>query len=220
MIIRFLIDDTSVCLVNCHLAAGQKHTIQRNNDIANILESEALPEYSDSLNQANWCINGGDGTMIFDHEVCILNGDLNYRIDVMGRDSVIRAIKENNLSRLLEGDQLLVSRKRNPGLRLRAFHEAPIKFAPTYKYDVGSDQYDSSDKKRAPAWCDRVLYRGPRIEQLTYQRRELRASDHRPVSASFKFKVKRVVEKSQESTWKQCEKDFESVKTRIAMETK
>lgn len=158
--------------------------------------------------------------MIIDHEVCILNGDMNYRIDVMGRDSVIRAIRENNLSRLLEGDQLLVSKKRNPGFRLRAFHEAPITFAPTYKYDVGSDQYDSSDKKRAPAWCDRIFYRGPRIKQLTYQRHELRASDHRPVSALFTFKVKNISEKMQEKTWKQCEDDFESIKTRIAMETK
>lgn len=158
--------------------------------------------------------------MIIDHEICILNGDLNYRIDVIGRDSILRAIRENNLARLLERDQLLVSRKMNPGFRLRAFREAAITFAPTYKYDVASDKYDTSDKKRAPAWCDRILYRGPRIEQLTYQRHELRASDHRPVSALFKFKVKSISEKQQEQTWKRCEKDFESIKARIALNTK
>ena len=194
--------------------------MQRNNDIATILEAEALPACPDTTKQTNWCIDGGDGTMIMDHEVCILNGDLNYRIDVMGRDSVIRTIRERNLARLLERDQLLISRRRNPGFRLRAFCEAPITFAPTYKYDVGSDQYDSSDKKRSPAWCDRILYRSPYIKQLSYQRQELRASDHRPVSALFKFKAKTISEKKQEAVWKECEEGFESTKKRVATETK
>ncbi|KIW09400.1 uncharacterized protein PV09_00294 [Verruconis gallopava] len=46
----------------------------------------------------------------------------------------------------------------------KAFHdgwqEAPIRFLPTYKYDVGSvGVFDSSDKRRGPSWCDRILYR-------------------------------------------------------------
>lgn len=40
--------------------------------------------------------------MIMDHEICILNGDLNYRIDTMGRDTVIKHVKDHNLPRLLE----------------------------------------------------------------------------------------------------------------------
>ncbi|KAF7930768.1 hypothetical protein BELL_0632g00030 [Botrytis elliptica] len=46
----------------------------------------------------------------------------------------------------------------------RAFHdgwrEGPVTFLPTYKYDVGSmGIFDSSEKKRAPSWCDRILFR-------------------------------------------------------------
>lgn len=40
------------------------------------------------------------------------------------------------------------------------WREAPIAFLPTYKYDVGTVAlFDSSEKQRAPSWCDRVLYR-------------------------------------------------------------
>ncbi|MCJ1352976.1 MAG: hypothetical protein MMC33_002960 [Icmadophila ericetorum] len=213
LVTRFILDDTSICFTNCHLAAGQTQTMHRNNDIAAILEATALPPEQDVHGRSGTFIGGGDGSMITDHEICVLNGDLNYRIDTMGRDTVVKAVQNNNFSKLLERDQLLVSRRRNPGFRLRAFNESPITFAPTYKYDVGTDKYDTSEKNRSPAWCDRLLYRGAgRIQQLTYRRHEVRISDHRPVSGTFKMRIKSLREKQRLSMQQQSDAKFRKIK--------
>ena len=45
----------------------------------------------------------------------------------------------------------------------KEFQEGPINFAPTYKYDLFSDDYDTSEKMRTPAWTDRVLWRRNQI---------------------------------------------------------
>lgn len=102
--------------------------------------------------------------------------------------------------------------KNNHAFRLRSFEEAPITFAPTYKYNSGTNDYDSSEKRRIPAWsvtvvpfdsnltifltksrCDRILYRKcPGIECVNYRRYEPTVSDHKPVSAGFHIQVKAV----------------------------
>jgi phosphatidylinositol-bisphosphatase len=46
----------------------------------------------------------------------------------------------------------------------KAFHdgwaEGPVRFLPSYKYDIGKvGVFDSSEKRRCPSWCDRILYR-------------------------------------------------------------
>lgn len=221
LVLRFNFDDTSVCLVNCHLAAGQTQTMHRNNDVAAILESLPFPSEHDTAICRAFFVGGGDGSMILDHEVCILNGDLNYRIDTMSRDMVIKAIHARNLDKLLERDQLSVSRRKNPTFGLKSFVELPIDFEPTYKYDVGSDSYDSSEKHRAPAWCDRILYRGPgKIKQLDYQRHELRISDHRPVSGTFRIRVKSIIPGKRDKAWQECQQKFEAVRSRLEKEAK
>ena len=36
--------------------------------------------------------------------------------------------------------------------RLRVFREGPLTFALTYKYNWNSDAFDTSEKRRVPAW--------------------------------------------------------------------
>jgi hypothetical protein len=221
LIMRMVLDDSSLCFINCHLAAGQTQTMHRNNDIAAILETPMLPPYplnnTGVAQHSDVFSSGGDGSMILDHEIAILNGDLNYRIDTMGRDTVIKHIVSNNLGRLLERDQLLLSRKKNPGFRLRAFQESPITFAPTYKYNVHSDEYDTSEKRRAPAWCDRILYRGlGKVKMEEYRRwDQLRVSDHRPVSGLLRVRAKRVDAGKREQVWELCQREFDVQRQRI-----
>ncbi|KAL8711776.1 MAG: hypothetical protein Q9220_003947 [cf. Caloplaca sp. 1 TL-2023] len=184
-------------------------------------KSSALPSEPNSLACCTSYIGGGDGSMILDHEVCMLNGDLNYRIDTMSRDVILKAIQSGNRQKLLERDQLLVSRRRNPAFGLRPFTEHPIEFNPTYKYDVGSDNYDSSEKHRAPAWCDRILYRGPgNVEQIDYRRHDLRVSDHRPVSAAFRIRIKAVSPERREKVRQQSRQGFEHFRQIVASKAK
>ncbi|KAL6879950.1 phosphatidylinositol polyphosphate phosphatase [Trichoderma longibrachiatum] len=60
---------------------------------------------------------------------------------------------------LLPHDQL-----RRVIAKQKLFHdgwrEGPITFLPTFKYDIGTfGLFDTSEKQRAPSWCDRILYR-------------------------------------------------------------
>lgn len=80
------------------------------------------------------------------------------------------------------------------------YHEADINFAPTYKYDLFSDDYDTSEKNRVPSYTDRVLWKkSPWLPVVTssqnhgdvicYTRAELKTSDHRLVDDVITFTI-------------------------------
>lgn len=119
---------------------------------------------------------------------------MNYRID-QRRDAVIASVKAGDYEHLIAHDQLHKELKHNRGFRARIFSEGPLTFPPTYKYDRRSSEFDTSEKARVPAWCDRVLWRSSnasRVELLHYQRYEANISDHRPISAGFRTTIKSV----------------------------
>ncbi|KAJ9467076.1 Inositol-1 [Diplonema papillatum] len=83
-------------------------------------------------------------------------GDLNYRIWHVANHVIREMIRQNKLDLLLDHDQL--NQNLSTSSAFAGFSECPITFPPTYKYDIGTDAYDSSAKSRAPSWTDRVLF--------------------------------------------------------------
>lgn len=88
------------------------------------------------------------------------------------------------------------------------FDEGPITFAPTYKYDAGTNQYDTSEKRRAPSWTDRILWKKDRkgtaeqsLELKSYKDcMEMMMSDHKPVRALLEMNVRKIDSRLQKQT--------------------
>jgi phosphatidylinositol-bisphosphatase len=182
VMVRFNAFDTSVCVWNCHLASGNDQVAARCSQLEDI---EMKGFKKDSTGQA-YSVNK--------HDVKILFGDLNFRIDLSNFD-VRRLCHDGDMQSLLQHDQML---KIQPQHRLLSrYFEPRITFPPTYKYDVNTQIFDSSKKQRAPAWCDRILYSGTEVYAHAYGRTELLYSDHRPVYATFELRVKAALPRRQ-----------------------
>uniref|UniRef100_A0A672GEK2 phosphoinositide 5-phosphatase n=1 Tax=Salarias fasciatus TaxID=181472 RepID=A0A672GEK2_SALFA len=186
--IRLLFHTTSICFVCSHFAAGQSQVKERNDDYNEITRRLSFPM----------------GRLLYSHDYVFWCGDFNYRIS-MPNEEVKDLIKQQNWDALTAGDQLLD--QKNAGLIFRNFIEGKLDFAPTYKYDLFSEDYDTSEKCRTPAWTDRILWKrrkwnfdktaaatpGECEEDPDnpwspgtlkyYGRAELKTSDHRPVVA-------------------------------------
>ncbi|KAJ4887622.1 DNAse I-like superfamily protein [Raphanus sativus] len=172
---------TSFCFVCSHLASGEKEgdEMRRNADVAEILKHTQFPK----ITKNPICCAP---ERILDHDRVLWLGDLNYRVALTYEETRV-LLQDNDWDRLLEKDQLNI--ERGAGRVFSGFQEGQIFFAPTYKYSQNSDAYagettKSKRKRRTPAWCDRILWRGERIEQLSS-----RFSDHRPVCAIFAVEV-------------------------------
>ncbi|UZJ55473.1 hypothetical protein CBS101457_004793 [Exobasidium rhododendri] len=187
----FSIGDTSIALVNCHLAAGQRKVGQRNANLVDVLDSVPFAHRGAS-GSAEAYAGGGDGSMILDHRVVVLSGDLNYRIE-LSREHCCELISNRNYSGLLAKDQLYRELRENSAFRLRHFKEAPITFLPTYKYKQNTTDWDPSEKQRVPSYCDRLLWHcrtAGTVTCLEYKRLEYLPSDHRPIQARLALRVK------------------------------
>ncbi|KAL8731734.1 MAG: hypothetical protein Q9166_003181 [cf. Caloplaca sp. 2 TL-2023] len=132
---------------------------------------------------------------IDDHDTIIWLGDFNYRIG-LSDDKVRRLIAAGDLGTLYQNDQLNL--QMIAGHAFPFYSESQISFMPTYKYNNGTDEYDTSEKARIPAWCDRILRKGNNLKQIEYTTAPLRFSDHRPVYATFECTIESIDEKRKE----------------------
>lgn len=193
--IRLVFYATSFAFVCAHFAAGQSQVLERNADYNEITRKIAFP-MSRSLNS---------------HEYLFWCGDFNYRVD-MDRDEIKEFIKQGDYESILKNDQL--KKQQEEGNVFKNFIEGEINFAPTYKYDLFSDDYDTSEKCRAPAWTDRVLWKrktqcldvnGVATESpgklVYYGKAELKQSDHRPVIAFIDVEARKIIEEKREQVF-------------------
>ncbi|XP_057758442.1 type I inositol polyphosphate 5-phosphatase 2-like isoform X1 [Arachis stenosperma] len=172
-----------LCFVCSHLTSGQKDGARRNSDVHEILRRTCFSSSS--------VFDTDQPQTIPSHDQIFWFGDLNYRIDMLDTE-VRKLVALKKWDQLKNNDQL--SKELREGHVFSGWREGLINFPPTYKYEFNSDRYvgentKEGEKKRSPAWCDRILWLGKGIKQLQYERAEIKLSDHRPVSSIFLVEV-------------------------------
>eukprot|EP00762_Andalucia_godoyi_P000848 ANDGO_03734.mRNA.1 Polyphosphatidylinositol phosphatase INP53 len=199
--VRFDFYETSVCCITAHLAAHMGHVARRNQNFHDILANLAFTSKCKS---------------VYDHDMIFFFGDLNYRVPLEDADVKSRIVR-NDLDYLLKHDQLNVEKA--AGRVLAQFTEGKISFPPTYKYDPGTDNYDSSEKKRVPAWTDRILFKGSGIQQKSYGRCDaLKSSDHRPVYSMFNIEFRKIIPAKYEEVYREVIKFLDKMENEMLPE--
>nr|XP_017241824.1 PREDICTED: type II inositol polyphosphate 5-phosphatase 15-like isoform X4 [Daucus carota subsp. sativus] len=173
------------------IAAGVSSSIQvlRGANVTGIEPVVGIPELSEA-------------------DMVVFLGDFNYRLDGISYDEARDFISQRSFDWLRERDQLQAEMK--SGNVFQGMREAVIGFPPTYKFEKhqpGLAGYDSGEKRRIPAWCDRILYRDncsttvstcsldcPVIASvLQYEAcMDVTDSDHKPVRCIFNVEIARV----------------------------
>ncbi|XP_074746044.1 inositol polyphosphate 5-phosphatase K isoform X4 [Strix uralensis] len=200
--VRMSLYGHTVCFMNCHLPAHMENTEQRLDDFEKILEMQ---------------FEGENIPSTLDHDVLFCFGDLNFRIADYGIHFVRESINNKRYNLLWEKDQLNMAKKKEPFLQ--EFIEGPLQFKPTYKFDLYSDVYDTreqkslfwfNEKKRKPAWTDRILWRVKNLcqhaskeDKFTEEEQTISVtlnnyishmsygiSDHKPVTGTFGLELK------------------------------
>lgn len=159
--IRFSLGDVSVCFTNCHLVPHPENNLLRVQELRDIFAKQVF---------------SSNPSKPMDHDILVLFGDLNFRLEGKSLEEVSSLLKQGQRD-LLKYDQLRLEQMKGDSSpsRLYGFVEMSIPFVPSYKYEPGTDSFDGGTKQRAPAWCDRILWR-------THERRLPRITDPEPRS--------------------------------------
>ncbi|KAJ8439388.1 hypothetical protein Cgig2_021802 [Carnegiea gigantea] len=223
--LRLRVHDRILSFVNCHLAAHLEAVNRRNADFDHIFRTMVFSRQSNNLNVAaagasatNQVAkaanppkeNSDEGRPeLSEADMVVFCGDFNYRLFGISYDEARDLVSQRSFDWLREKDQLRAEMK--AGRVFQGMREAVIRFPPTYKFErhkPGLGGYDSGEKKRIPAWCDRVIYRdcrtGPGMSEcdldcpiigsvLLYEAcMDVTDSDHKPVRCKLSVHTARV----------------------------
>ncbi|XP_005155333.2 inositol polyphosphate 5-phosphatase K isoform X2 [Danio rerio] len=201
--VRFSFYGEMLCFLNCHLAAHMNYALQRMDEFEYILDTQEFDMFNTP--------------QVLDHKVVFWFGDLNFRIADHGMHFLRSSINNSRFNLLWDRDQLSMLKKKEP--ILQEFEEGPLRFKPTYKFDRFSETYDTSGKKRKPAWTDRILWRiKPKATEIEDEKSSTASSadddefsvkvtqdmytcdvsygvsDHKPVIGTFNLEMRKKVE--------------------------
>ncbi|KAG8375862.1 hypothetical protein BUALT_Bualt09G0003200 [Buddleja alternifolia] len=222
--LRLRVFDRIMCFSNCHLAAHLEAVNRRNADFDHIFRTMTFTRSSNILNNASAGVSSAAQMLrgpnaaevnpdegrpdLAEADMVIFFGDFNYRLFGISYDEARDFVSQRSFDWLRERDQLRAEMK--AGKVFQGMREALIRFPPTYKFEKGKPGlggYDSGEKKRIPAWCDRILYRDNRAAPtdecslecpvvasiLQYEARmDVTESDHKPVRCKFDVDIARV----------------------------
>ncbi|PON45556.1 hypothetical protein TorRG33x02_328450, partial [Trema orientale] len=228
--LRIRVYDRVMCFINCHFAAHLEAVNRRNADFDHVYRTMTFSRPTNLFNAATAGASSGassaaqvlrstntgvaysaDGMPeLSEADMVIFLGDFNYRLDGISYDEARDFVSQRCFDWLRERDQLRAEME--AGNVFQGMREAVIKFPPTYKFErhqVGLAGYDSGEKKRIPAWCDRILYRDSRSNSISecslkcpvvssilqYEGcMDVTDSDHKPVRCIFTVDIARVDE--------------------------
>ncbi|XP_010517968.1 PREDICTED: type I inositol polyphosphate 5-phosphatase 12 [Camelina sativa] len=222
--LRIRVFDRIMCFINCHLAAHLEAVNRRNADFDHIYKTMSFTRSSSAHNAPAAGVSTGSHTAksannvnvnteetkqdLAEADMVVFFGDFNYRLFGISYDEARDFVSQRSFDWLREKDQLRAEMK--AGRVFQGMREAIITFPPTYKFErhrPGLGGYDSGEKKRIPAWCDRVIYRDTRTSPesecsldcpvvasiMLYDAcMDVTESDHKPVRCKFHVKIEHV----------------------------
>jgi len=188
--------------LNSHFHSGQNNIGSR---IANYLNIATVLKIEDS-HASDSILNSElfDGIFWF--------GDLNFRIS-QPSTLLKESIQDNtyDIREFVKCDQL--TNYMRLGRCFPGYKEGKITFLPTYKFQINTSNYDNIIE-RVPSYTDRILYRSSDtsiIESCSYNSvPSIKCSDHKPVFAMFKVKIKPYCHQTKKLTKRTIERKISS----------
>lgn len=182
ILIRMSVNYEKIDFMNCHLSSGinEVDMVRRVQDLRKV-----------------YSIVSKDKEPL----ISFIAGDLNFRskIELQQVQNQIKAHKEAKdlkkhhrlVEEILEFDELTKVLQQKDFSEL---HEHQVRFLPSYRFYVGTKEYDVAAGKRIPSWCDRVLFKRNFSTSFLVDKyildEETMISDHKPVIFVSRISIK------------------------------